>query len=135
MHGVHGVPNVAGGTIPAQLWHDFMTEALAPVPVTDFGEPAPIEPYADRMRRLERGGIDAGAAGFVSDLPAEEPYIGSTPVPAAVAPTQVYVGVPGEDADEDHAEAEETADEDDEDDEGRSRRRDRERRRDRDEDD
>jgi penicillin-binding protein 1A len=30
---------VQGGTVPAQIWHDFMVEALADVPTTDFAEP------------------------------------------------------------------------------------------------
>lgn len=32
---------VQGGTIPAQIWHDFMAEALADVEPTPFGEPDP----------------------------------------------------------------------------------------------
>lgn len=32
---------VQGGTIPAQIWHDFMVEALADVEPTPFGEPDP----------------------------------------------------------------------------------------------
>jgi penicillin-binding protein 1A len=30
---------VQGGTVPAQIWHDFMVEALADVPPTDFADP------------------------------------------------------------------------------------------------
>lgn len=32
---------VQGGTIPAMIWHDFMVEALADVPPTEFPEPDP----------------------------------------------------------------------------------------------
>jgi penicillin-binding protein 1A len=30
---------VQGGTVPAEIWHDFMVEALEGVPATDFAEP------------------------------------------------------------------------------------------------
>jgi penicillin-binding protein 1A len=36
MRDVEGVPEVYGGTIPAQIWHDFMTEATAGMPVVGF---------------------------------------------------------------------------------------------------
>jgi penicillin-binding protein 1A len=36
MRNVQGVPEVYGGTIPAQIWHDFMTEATADMPVVGF---------------------------------------------------------------------------------------------------
>jgi len=32
---------VQGGTVPAEIWHDFMVEALADVPPTPFPEPDP----------------------------------------------------------------------------------------------
>jgi penicillin-binding protein 1A len=34
--GVEGVPEMAGGTIPAEIWHDFMTQAVASLPVEGF---------------------------------------------------------------------------------------------------
>jgi membrane peptidoglycan carboxypeptidase len=43
---VAGVPEVYGGTIPARIWHDFMTEATAGMPVAGF-PPASYEIYAD----------------------------------------------------------------------------------------
>jgi penicillin-binding protein 1A len=36
MRDVRGVPEVYGGTIPARIWHDFMTEATADMPVVEF---------------------------------------------------------------------------------------------------
>src|SRR6185437_9913948 len=37
---VEGVPNVFGGTLPAEIWHDFMTPAIARLPVADFPTPS-----------------------------------------------------------------------------------------------
>jgi penicillin-binding protein 1A len=36
MRDVAGYPEVYGGTIPARIWHDFMTEATAGMPVVGF---------------------------------------------------------------------------------------------------
>ncbi len=44
MRGVHGIPGVTGGTLPAQIWHTYMTDALQGEPVQQFAsEGAP--PY------------------------------------------------------------------------------------------
>jgi penicillin-binding protein 1A len=40
MHYVQGVPNVYGGSIPAQIWHDFMTQAVASMPIESFATPS-----------------------------------------------------------------------------------------------
>jgi len=69
--GIKGVSHVAGGTIPAKTWHDFMTAALKDIPVTDFSQPAPIQPIADEARRLQRGGFDLGGRRYVADTPAD----------------------------------------------------------------
>ncbi len=86
MRRVRGVGPVAGGTLPARLWHDFMAEALRFVPATDFTDPAPIEPFAEGAKRAERGGVDPGDGGPVADLPAEGPFITEVPRPEAVDP-------------------------------------------------
>ncbi len=39
MHDVEGFPDVFGGSIPALIWHDFMSSALAGRPVLDFPTP------------------------------------------------------------------------------------------------
>jgi penicillin-binding protein 1A len=39
MEGVHGLAGVTGGSIPASVWHDFMTVATARMPVAAFPEP------------------------------------------------------------------------------------------------
>ncbi|MGH2680045.1 MAG: penicillin-binding transpeptidase domain-containing protein, partial [Actinomycetota bacterium] len=46
MREVAGFPEVYGGTIPAQIWHDFMSEATAGMPVQPF-PPVSYEIYAD----------------------------------------------------------------------------------------
>ena len=46
MRNVEGVPEVYGGTIPARIWHDFMTEATAGMPVAGF-HPGSYAYYAD----------------------------------------------------------------------------------------
>ncbi|MBE3087888.1 MAG: penicillin-binding protein, partial [Chloroflexi bacterium] len=38
MYSVHGVA-VAGGNIPASIWHDFMAAAIASMPIRDFSTP------------------------------------------------------------------------------------------------
>jgi penicillin-binding protein 1A len=40
MNYVEGYAPVYGGTIPASIWHDFMSAALANVPVQDFVTPS-----------------------------------------------------------------------------------------------
>src|SRR5204863_9159822 len=44
MHGVSGVADVAGGTIPAHIWHDVMTAAGANLPVEGFPPALPLPP-------------------------------------------------------------------------------------------
>jgi penicillin-binding protein 1A len=39
LENVEGVPLVFGGSIPAEIWHDFMTTALQDVPVRNFRAP------------------------------------------------------------------------------------------------
>jgi penicillin-binding protein 1A len=87
MRGVHGVAHVAGGTIPARMWHNYMIEAVKGVEPTDFNEPAPIESLAARAKREQRGGYDLGGRRDATGLPGEGPYFTSPPVPSASAPT------------------------------------------------
>ena len=84
---IHGTPRVAGGTLPAKMWHDFMIHAVRGVPPTDFTEPAPIESMADRAKREQRGGFDLGTPRDGVGLPGEDPYYTAPPVPAASQPT------------------------------------------------
>ena len=43
LRNVKGVERVTGGSIPAETWKLFMSEALADVPPTDFNAPQPLE--------------------------------------------------------------------------------------------
>jgi penicillin-binding protein 1A len=52
MRGVHGIPGVTGGTLPAQIWHNYMTAALQGQPVEQFataGAP-PYKPWCGRYQ-------------------------------------------------------------------------------------
>jgi penicillin-binding protein 1A len=44
MNYVEGYAPVYGGTIPAAIWHDFMSGALAHTPVQDFPTPVIAQP-------------------------------------------------------------------------------------------
>ena len=46
-----GVPAVYGGTIPAAIWHDYMTAAMQGMPVEDF-----VYPTFDGYTTGTRGG-------------------------------------------------------------------------------
>ncbi len=55
---------VQGGTIPAMIWHDFMVEALADVPPTEFPEPDPelLSDTAPPVELTATPSVDAGQA-------------------------------------------------------------------------
>jgi penicillin-binding protein 1A len=40
LYNVEGVYQVAGGTLPAEIWHDYMGPAVANLPVVDFPQPS-----------------------------------------------------------------------------------------------
>ena len=87
MLGIHGVRAVAGGTIPARIWHDFMAVALQNMPPAEFPAPRPIETAEERIRRAERKGIDPGTARAATPaIPAGPRYYTAPPRPKAVAP-------------------------------------------------
>ncbi|HKY78167.1 MAG TPA: transglycosylase domain-containing protein, partial [Acidimicrobiia bacterium] len=87
MRGVRGVGTVTGGSWPARLWHDYMTEAMRGVPPTEFTQPAPIESLADKAKRDARGGFDLGGRTDAPGLPGGLNYYPSAPLPSAVPPT------------------------------------------------
>jgi membrane peptidoglycan carboxypeptidase len=48
MENIEGQGVVSGPTLPAQIWHDYMTTALENVPPSDFPpplHPAELQPY------------------------------------------------------------------------------------------
>jgi penicillin-binding protein 1A len=52
MRGVHGIPGVTGGTLPAQIWHTYMTQALQGQPVEQFASPGspPFKPWCGKYQ-------------------------------------------------------------------------------------
>ena len=52
MRGIHGIPGVTGGTLPAEIWHTFMTDALQGQPVEQFASPGspPYKPWCGRYQ-------------------------------------------------------------------------------------
>jgi penicillin-binding protein 1A len=88
MRGIHGLSAVAGGTIPAQIWRDFMAVALRGLPPTDFAAPGPFETAGARERRAERDGVDPGTGepGALI-VPAVPPYYPDPPLPEAFPPS------------------------------------------------
>ena len=79
-------PQVFGGGIPAQTWHNFMLDALANVPVTDFNQAAPIQKVADAINKAARAGIDPGNRLTPGGTGEGGPYEVPTPPPVAQPP-------------------------------------------------
>ncbi|MDQ1507382.1 MAG: penicillin-binding protein [Actinomycetota bacterium] len=94
LRGIHGVGAVVGGTWPARMWHDFMTEAMKGVPATEFTQPAPIESLADRAKREQRGGFDIGGRTDAPGLPGGGNYFPAAPLPSANEPTTTTTEAP-----------------------------------------
>lgn len=44
-YGTHTLDGLTGGTVPAQIWHDFMSAALADTPVANFTVPDGMQSY------------------------------------------------------------------------------------------
>ena len=79
---IKGVGQVYGGTIPAQVWHDFMTQALQNVPVTDFSQPPPLTPPT-----TEPQGVSQGSQQTPAQTGQGGPYLLEPPTPQAQEPT------------------------------------------------
>lgn len=77
MLNIHGVGQVAGGTIPAQMWSSYMKTALSGVPVSQFGLPS--------------GPASAGS-GF--QLPYHAPPPAPSPSPSPVMPSPIAPSPP-----------------------------------------
>jgi penicillin-binding protein 1A len=61
---IEGVGVVTGGTIPAQIWHDYMTTALQNVPPDDF--PAPLHPADVQAYRPVRSNGPGSSTPYVA---------------------------------------------------------------------
>ena len=97
---VKGVYPVYGGTWPAITWRNFMSAALAKVPVTQFTQPAPITPPQAAPALQQRtppttASIEPGPPGFVAPTPAGGPYRVPAPTPVAPPPATTTT-LPGE---------------------------------------
>jgi penicillin-binding protein 1A len=64
MKGVHGIAGVTGGTLPAEIWHTYMTGALQGQPIEQFATPGapPFKPWCGRYQ-FARTGRDARKQG------------------------------------------------------------------------
>ncbi|HUR17519.1 MAG TPA: transglycosylase domain-containing protein [Acidimicrobiales bacterium] len=97
LRNIRGIDKVYGGTIPAQTWKRFMTQALAGVPVTEFTDAAPIKDLAAALRRDARGGFDPGERRKQSEPDPGGKYLvepAPPPVEAPVAGVQ-FAPAPG----------------------------------------
>jgi penicillin-binding protein 1A len=86
MHRINGVSEVTGGTIPAATWQHYMLRALDGVPVTDFNQPAPIQPPAATTKPDARKGFNPGNRRYPSGVPGEGPYVYDVQAPSVSAP-------------------------------------------------
>jgi penicillin-binding protein 1A len=82
MHNVEGVPNVFGGSIPAQIWNDFMTQALAKVPPKDFPTPS----FAGYNKKPQ-GAVSPTPSPSPSPSPSPKPSI--SPTPPSISPPSI----------------------------------------------
>jgi penicillin-binding protein 1A len=88
---VKGVYQVFGGTWPAITWRNFMSQALAGVPVTPFTQPAPIVPPQQAAALAAQATttippVVPGPPGYVEGTPVGGPYEVPAPVPVAPEP-------------------------------------------------
>jgi penicillin-binding protein 1A len=90
LRNIDGVSQVFGGTIPAQVWHNLMTQALAGVSPTDFSQPAPIQTLSDRLNNKAHPPpppITPGGQRSQPGTPSGGPYQYGPPEPRALPPT------------------------------------------------
>lgn len=94
MLNIQGTPRVAGGTLPAKMWADFMKAALKDVPPSEFPKPGEI-----RIRGDDVGGLrlpprmgprpsPQPSPSFLEETPSPEPSESPTPTPTG-SPTVV----------------------------------------------
>jgi penicillin-binding protein 1A len=96
LQGIKGVARVYGGTIPAQTWHDFMSEALKGVNTPDFPPPAPLAGDLLPGDRRPPAGVDTRP--FVAvGAPLPTPSTTTVPVlpPSSTLPTGPVPSRPG----------------------------------------
>ena len=54
LYNVEGVGEVAGGTLPAEIWHDYMSSAVGNLPVKQFPTARSRRRHADQRNRHVR---------------------------------------------------------------------------------
>ncbi|MHB8464211.1 MAG: transglycosylase domain-containing protein [Acidimicrobiales bacterium] len=81
------IPQVFGGTLPAETWAEYMKQAVADVPVTNFNDPPPLRPLADALDAGLRGGINPGDGRGPVVVGPGGPYQQTPTAPTVVAPT------------------------------------------------
>jgi penicillin-binding protein 1A len=90
---VEGYSAVFGGTIPAQIWHDFMVQAMADLPVEDFAEPS-FEGYT--VGPPTPAPMPAPSASATPEpTPSQSPTPTETPSPTPTEPTPTGPGPTG----------------------------------------
>jgi penicillin-binding protein 1A len=97
LRNIRGVGSVYGGTIPAQVWHAFMAQALADVPATDFTQPAPLSALQDKLNSQQRQGINPGGQRSQDGTGPGGPYQIQAPRPRVEAPTTTTTTQPAGD--------------------------------------
>ena len=91
MRDVEGVPEVYGGTIPATIWHEFMTEATEGMPVMGFpaasydayADPPAPEPSPVAVPAAPSAAPSASASAEPSPSPSSDPSPSAQPSPSA----------------------------------------------------
>jgi penicillin-binding protein 1A len=79
LRNIRGVSAVFGGTIPAQTWASFMSQALANVPPTDFTQAPPIQPPPSVPITQPQPTIGPGPERYQGGTGAGGPYVYGPP--------------------------------------------------------
>jgi membrane peptidoglycan carboxypeptidase len=88
---------VFGGTLPAETWADYMKQATATIPATNFNQPPPLQPLVDQLDTGLRQGISPGYArgpvvigpgGPYTQLPSAPPAAPPATLPAETTTTE-----------------------------------------------
>ena len=82
--GVEGVPAVFGGSLPAQIWHTFMTDAVGNLPVRDFPQPS-FSPYDQYPRSAYAPQPVAPPAATTTPATTTSTPVAPPPTPASTA--------------------------------------------------
>ena len=90
MRNVAGVPEVYGGTIPAKIWHDFMTEATEGMPVMGFpaasyvvyADPPPPDPSPVAVPAAPSAAPSPSPSAEPSSSPSTDPSPSAKPSPS-----------------------------------------------------